>query len=289
MIEGTLSVEYLDPAPKFFALSYCWGAPDFTQTILIDSCQFKVTATLEKALKACRAIGCSVIWADQICINQADVGERNSQVQLMRRIYSLTYCVLAYIGDEGQYTKIGIEFVEELLRRLNRNEQEETKSVREVAIPKSLAYATHLPPPKLRSNRLQRLWKLWHTEITSRMLPYSAIQKVALGLFDLVDRPFFERQWILQEVTLTQRVFALCGDLNFSWASLLGANACLWRFGEFRPTILGRVSIKTFREKIQRVEDCRQNDISISSKCRWHGPLGRSPAMSVSSDVRSKG
>jgi hypothetical protein len=117
IIEGELFVERLDAAPgKFFAMSYCWGAPNFTQTIIIDGCQFKVTATLENALKACRAFETWTIWADQICINQADVQERNSQVQLMRNIYSYTLSVLAYIGEERQYTRTGIAFVEEILR-----------------------------------------------------------------------------------------------------------------------------------------------------------------------------
>jgi hypothetical protein len=90
----------LDPAQVFIILSYCWGLPDFTQTIIINGCQFKVTATLENALKACRAFGAWAVWASQICINQEDIQERNSQVQLMRNIYSCVFSVLVYIREE---------------------------------------------------------------------------------------------------------------------------------------------------------------------------------------------
>jgi hypothetical protein len=88
------------------------------------------------------------------------------------------------------------------------------------------------------------------------MLSYSAIQEVALGLLDLIDRPFFERQWILQEVALGKNVFAVWGDLRLSWATLLAANTFM-NFAEFRPTLLGQYSAKNFRTKTRRVDDCQ--------------------------------
>jgi hypothetical protein len=118
---------------------------------MINGRQFKATATLENTLRACCAFEAWAIWADQICINQADVQERNSQVQLMRNIYSLAFGVVVYIGEEGQYTKTGAAFVEELLRRLMGNEQSDSKSIQKVHIPRSAAHVTHLPPPKLQS------------------------------------------------------------------------------------------------------------------------------------------
>ena len=39
------------------------------------------------------------LWIDQICINQDDIKERGSQVQLMREIYSGATCVLAWLGQ----------------------------------------------------------------------------------------------------------------------------------------------------------------------------------------------
>src|ERR1700728_442187 len=138
-----------------------------------------------------------------------------------------------------------------------RNKDNDRKNMRTVDIPKSVAHATNLLPPKLRLNRLQRLWKLWYTEITSKMLSYGAIQEVALGLFDLVDRLFFERQWILQEVSLGKNVFALYGDLRLPFVMVLSANTFVSQFVEFLPTVFSRYSIKTFREKTQQVEGCR--------------------------------
>ena len=42
----------------------------------------------------------SYIWIGAICINQADIKERNQQVQLMGKIYSQADIVLGYLGPE---------------------------------------------------------------------------------------------------------------------------------------------------------------------------------------------
>jgi hypothetical protein len=39
------------------------------------------------------------IWADGICINQADGKEKNLQVQLMRKVYSKSQHVLVWLGE----------------------------------------------------------------------------------------------------------------------------------------------------------------------------------------------
>jgi hypothetical protein len=93
------------------------GAPDFNQDILINGASFKVTATLEKALKVCCARGLLTVWVGQICINQADVDEQNCQIQLSRKIYSLTNAIFAFIEDEGPSPRTGITFVEDYFKR----------------------------------------------------------------------------------------------------------------------------------------------------------------------------
>jgi hypothetical protein len=42
------------------------------------------------------------LWVDAICINQADISERNAQIRLMSNIYRSALCVLAYVGAESE-------------------------------------------------------------------------------------------------------------------------------------------------------------------------------------------
>ncbi|KAF6833114.1 ankyrin and het domain-containing protein, partial [Colletotrichum musicola] len=59
-----------------------------------------ITRSLHDALRDLRD-GTRVrrVWADALCINQLDIPERNSQVALMGRIYSVAASTIIYLGD----------------------------------------------------------------------------------------------------------------------------------------------------------------------------------------------
>jgi len=44
-------------------------------------------------------------WIDALCINQADVAEKNVQVPLMGRIYQGAVRVVAFLGQDGDCTE----------------------------------------------------------------------------------------------------------------------------------------------------------------------------------------
>ncbi|KAH6711201.1 hypothetical protein BKA61DRAFT_488615, partial [Leptodontidium sp. MPI-SDFR-AT-0119] len=56
--------------PKYEALSYAWGNEDANESIIIDGKSLAIRSNLAAALR-------QRIWIDAICINQADVDERN--------------------------------------------------------------------------------------------------------------------------------------------------------------------------------------------------------------------
>ncbi len=64
------------------------------------------------------------LWIDQICINQEDLGERSSQVQLMRRIYESAANVFIWLGDEADESSMAIE----LIPRLNKSSEADMES-----------------------------------------------------------------------------------------------------------------------------------------------------------------
>jgi hypothetical protein len=86
--------------PKYEALSYTWG--DETKNrhkISINGAEFEVVENLYNALRHLRDTKEErTLWVDAICINQADVLEKNRQIAIMPFIYMRAKMVLVWLG-----------------------------------------------------------------------------------------------------------------------------------------------------------------------------------------------
>ncbi|KAH6661847.1 heterokaryon incompatibility protein-domain-containing protein, partial [Halenospora varia] len=86
----------------YTALSYVWGDPTDTTTIIVDGQPFQATVNLAAALDDLRDDERPLrMWVDAICINQASILERNTQVGLMRDIYSTAQRTVVYLGKSA--------------------------------------------------------------------------------------------------------------------------------------------------------------------------------------------
>ncbi|KAH6987652.1 heterokaryon incompatibility protein-domain-containing protein [Ilyonectria sp. MPI-CAGE-AT-0026] len=140
----------------YIALSYCWGDmsqqrkislihhsfnesedsiveknEDGTTLFAVDTAAkktFNVTETLYKALKSLRKSGPQLkerfslldhqpLWVDALCINQSDIKERNSQVGIMRSIYSKAMFVFIWMGEEKDVMR-GLNMIVGIIRIL---------------------------------------------------------------------------------------------------------------------------------------------------------------------------
>jgi Heterokaryon incompatibility protein (HET) len=101
-ITGRLVKVSLNTSPIYDALSYTWGDPSITTTIILDGDQdFSVTTNLERALQDLRLEDeIRTIWVDALCIDQKNLAERSQQVSVMRTIYSKSTLVRVWIGLE---------------------------------------------------------------------------------------------------------------------------------------------------------------------------------------------
>ncbi|KAI4096385.1 MAG: hypothetical protein LQ339_006973 [Xanthoria mediterranea] len=126
-IKCSLRTVSLDDDPQYETLSYAWGAPVLDHTLLVDGAALKVTKNLHNAFQYLRRQqrsfseddhessgdnafkpdvtsswrdpeACQVLWADAVCINQADVDERASQVNLMGDVYQRGIRLHVWIG-----------------------------------------------------------------------------------------------------------------------------------------------------------------------------------------------
>lgn len=110
--------------PKYEALSYTWGDTTYydgftyqwdsgpPRTYPIDihgSGLLQITTNLSEFLQhlaqsAPNGTSTRRIWADQICINQKDIEERNSQVAMMKKIYQSAWRTLIWLGKQDTDT-----------------------------------------------------------------------------------------------------------------------------------------------------------------------------------------
>jgi Heterokaryon incompatibility protein (HET) len=85
--------------PQYNAVSYVWGDNSNNHKICIDNCSLEIQHNLYVALQHFRDENQPrILWVDAICLNQADVVERNHQVKLMRRIYEGSELTLIWFG-----------------------------------------------------------------------------------------------------------------------------------------------------------------------------------------------
>ncbi|KUJ21621.1 HET-domain-containing protein [Mollisia scopiformis] len=96
----------------YTALSYVWGDPAAKKGLIFIQGAKRVAAveigkSLEDALKALRDKKREVrIWADALCIDQSNLVERGSQVELMGQIYSTASHTVIYLGDQAAGQKV---------------------------------------------------------------------------------------------------------------------------------------------------------------------------------------
>ena len=138
-------------------------------------------------------------WVDALCINQADVSERNMQVRIMGSIYKKAKMVLAWLGPEQDKSTEVIEIIKQLHETIISN-----------ADAMGNIEALSKPAPR----ELLETLKLSTSNCSLASLATSRQRELAPLL---QGRQFWKRAWILQEMLLAEDVVLLCGPtaLNF--------------------------------------------------------------------------
>jgi hypothetical protein len=104
----------------YTALSYAWGSLEDPRTVAVESLlgesgSISVTQNLYSALDYIRDTKKTrTLWIDAICIDQANIPERNYQVQRMRHIYRRAFQVLVWLGAELDDSALAMADVKEI-------------------------------------------------------------------------------------------------------------------------------------------------------------------------------
>ncbi|KAF2633967.1 HET-domain-containing protein, partial [Macroventuria anomochaeta] len=94
--------------PSYIALSYQWGPCERYANIELNGMPFTVGRSLWTFLHQMRLHRVfKTFWIDAICIDQANVEERNHQVGMMRHIYLNAASVSIWLGEVEEDTLVG--------------------------------------------------------------------------------------------------------------------------------------------------------------------------------------
>ena len=238
-IHITLRNVTLDPAspPSYEALSYAWGSAqdtlrirvatqniakqavhrsrDWFKNILGSSVRGRfqrdsfrgvphssldVTRNLAVALQHLRyEHEPRVLWIDAICINQQDVHERSAQVERMGDIYRSARQTTVWLGPEEDDSCLAIETLDHLASKFT----VDWSTLTIVAIGENWGDVDQDKTFLVDTKQL------------------SSIER-------LLERPWFERLWVWQEVRLARSAVVVCGLTFLQWDRFRSASICLW-------------------------------------------------------------
>jgi len=105
----------LDDKPRFEAVSYTWadqkGKAEMSRWVNCSGGRrIRITTNCHAVLRRIRSLGSKrTLWIDMLCIDHNNVDERNHQVNLMSKIYSLADNVLVDVGEEDSASSLVFE------------------------------------------------------------------------------------------------------------------------------------------------------------------------------------
>jgi Heterokaryon incompatibility protein (HET) len=186
----------MDHLPFYHALSYCWGEGESNNECICEdessSGTLTLTSNLWQALKTMRAeTKTTPLWVDQICINQQSQQEKSHQIRLMASIYSRASQVIVWLGEADETTSMVWNLIK------NTGDQ-------------ILRLGEELGPGRLHSPHDPHS-AFYPLDLSPADAPSWA------GFRKLLQRPWFSRLWVLQEIVLSQTAILVCGNNSVTW------------------------------------------------------------------------
>ncbi|CAJ0538608.1 Ff.00g066370.m01.CDS01 [Fusarium sp. VM40] len=184
-LRDSLQTHSLNLRPQYEALSYVWGPQDRNKSMNCDGQEFKITHSLDVALRRLRLFDKSrFLWIDQICINRRSNKERSTQVGVMKSIYSQASLVNAWLGPADQDEANSAKEIITTLARLEEYSHDEE----------------HFPKDEM----------LLEYNLPARSSPAWSRLNSMLGA------NYFSRVWIIQELAVASKFELLWGDVAIS-------------------------------------------------------------------------
>lgn len=188
--------------PQYKAVSYVWGSSDKAQSVLINGAFLHVPQNLFDMLNNLRSTTSTsedtFLWIDFICIDQENTSERNHQVQQMKTIYTSAAQVIFYLGQSTPETDFLLESLSMLYERRSQNQG-----------------ATVWAGKKRKHKHEHRYSAIWREVEEELRQTHSGVRRrLQLALASILERPWFRRVWIIQEVGNARDGIIRCGNFE---------------------------------------------------------------------------
>ncbi|KAI1465519.1 HET-domain-containing protein [Daldinia caldariorum] len=186
-------------SPPYEAISYVWGDPNDKVGIICNGKPLAITRGLHTVLRQFRfPAETRTLWADAICVNQDDSTERGNQVCRMKDIYSKAERVLIWLGEEKDDCDRGIAVAWDIAH----------------ACHQYTSYGGSLATLSFNDELAVRLFGKFRDR--SEFPRLSAFARI-------IERLWFTRVWVVQELALATEAIVFCGNSHISWTDLLAA------------------------------------------------------------------
>jgi Heterokaryon incompatibility protein (HET) len=227
---------------RFDALSYCWGEMKDFQLVLLNESdnsqprEMFVNRNLFSALRRFRSQTASRrLWIDLLCINQTDMQERTLQVALMGDIFASADSVCVWLGESDSQLQEDCEVITSISGRYEQVLGSDDGEM-PVEAPKdctALKIVHHA-----------------HRSICSSPQNWTYI----LRNDRILQRPWFQRVWVLQEVWNAAQVRVFCGSDELPWQAVLQTNTCFKRYGILNRSLLSLLWEALFNVKREGID-----------------------------------
>jgi hypothetical protein len=175
----------------FEAVSYVWGTSIKDQPITCEDHIIHITPSLAKVLRRVRLLNKPLrVWADSVCIDQANREEKENQVALMGKIYRSAKIVLIHVGsdDDGHGPTV-------------RSLLDEVDTMIQATCEANCMSWDDFPYP----------------EATDPIL----VDPRWRALYILLKQDWFDRGWVVQEAASPPDCQILWGQTRLDWAKLM--------------------------------------------------------------------
>lgn len=226
-----LKQERLNDRLDFQALSYEWKQEYGCAEVHCNGFALKVTRNLVDALKSLRHRSKNRhLWIDAICINQSNEQERSIQVRLMPEIYASAKSVIVWLGRSFHGVTEAFKMLPYLARvAIERRPtgKPDTMTMEDY----QLRFIHELPVNRtILQSKESNYDYVWHDRdnVFKEALPrceglsdekifHFSNNEVWKALDALFNSSYFFRSWIIQEISVAEGIYVLCGTHITNW------------------------------------------------------------------------
>lgn len=196
-------------APNYQSLSYCWGDVIPTRPIQCNETPINVTENLFSALQHLRDFEKHrTFWIDAVCINQNDSAERSSQILLIRDIFQRSTSVMIWLGPASADSSLAFQTLKQYhlaVPEVMSRYATDPMGIVDYASMKRFPYRISAEgyPQAQRPKHQNRRYRLKRN------------QRAALR--SIMERPYFTRLWVMQELCCAREPIVKCGAEMMAW------------------------------------------------------------------------